>query len=199
MSTITHAHVNDNVLAGDAQERTAKEAADSLASQLLAEEPDRVDPTNGGAAGGGLLEAPPSADSRYNSVVKKLFTNTETYEITEKCLKWKWICRLDDKVVRPPWYRPPFFSSALLLTTTNGMTRHPPPPPHARARSIAIALVRSCARTLVKIWQHCDKKRNADGSWKQTGHTGALSKYIRTKHEASVVGAVVVVCDHIHD
>ena len=75
------------MLAGGAQERTAKEAADSLASQLLAEEPDRVDPSNGGTGGGGLLEAPAAADLRYASVVKKLFTNTETYEITEKCLK----------------------------------------------------------------------------------------------------------------
>jgi len=83
-------------------QRTTKEAADSLASQLLADEPERVDPSNGGAGGGGLLEAPASADSRYNSVVKKLLVNTETYEIREKCLKWKWICRLDDKVVRPP-------------------------------------------------------------------------------------------------
>ena len=92
------------MLASDAQERTAKEAADSLASQLLADEPERVDPSNGGAGGGGLLEAPASADSRHNSVVKKLLVNTETYEMTEKCLKWKWICRLDDKVVRPPCY-----------------------------------------------------------------------------------------------
>ena len=125
-----------------------KEAADSLASQLLADEPEAA---NGDAGGGGdgLLEAPASADSRYASVVKKLFTNTETFEITEKCLKWKWICRLDDKVVRPPWYRPPLFSSALLLTTTNALTR-PPSPRSPRARSIAIALVRSCARALVR-------------------------------------------------
>mgnify|MGYP000703885641 CR=1 FL=1 len=96
---MTHAHVNDNVLAcwwRTGSHREGK-AADSLASQLLADEPEAA---NGDAGGGGdgLLEAPASADSRYASVVKKLFTNTETFEITEKCLKWKWICRLDDKV-----------------------------------------------------------------------------------------------------
>ena len=32
---------------------------------------------------------------------------------------------------------------------------------------------------LAHIWKHCDKKRNSGGSWKQTGFTGALSKYIR--------------------
>ena len=47
--------------------------------------------------------------------------------------------------------------------------------------------MRPCARALVKIWQHCDKKQNADGLWKQTGHTGALSSYIRTKHEVLAV------------
>ena len=95
-----------------------KEAADSLASQLLADEPEAANGDAGGGGGGdGLLEAPASADSRYASVVKKLFTNTETFEITEKCLKWKWICRLDDKVVRPPWYRPPLFSSVLCLVS----------------------------------------------------------------------------------
>ena len=138
------------LLAGGAQDRTVKEAADSLASQLLADEPEAANGDAGGGGGGdGLLEAPASADSRYASVVKKLFTNTETFEITEKCLKWKWICRLDDKVVRPPWYRPPLFSSALLLTTTNALTR-PLSPRSPRARSIAIALVRSCARALVR-------------------------------------------------
>ena len=76
---------------------------------LLADAPEQVDPSNDVAGGGGLLEARASADSRYNSVVKKLFVNTETYEITEKCLKWKWICRLDDKMVRLPCYRPPCY------------------------------------------------------------------------------------------
>ena len=94
------------MLASDAQERTIKQAADDLASQLLADAPEQVDPSNGGADGGGLLEAPASADSRYNSVVKKLFVNTEVFELTDKCLKWKWICRLDGKVARPPCYRP---------------------------------------------------------------------------------------------
>ena len=91
----------------DAQERMTKQAAGALASQLLADSPDQIDPSNGGAGGGGFLEAPASADSRYNSAVKKLFVNTEIFELTDKCFKWKWISRLDDKVVRPPCYCPP--------------------------------------------------------------------------------------------
>ena len=47
-----------------------------------------------------MMGPPVSADSRYASVVKKLFENTQTFSETEKGLKWKWICRLDGKEVR---------------------------------------------------------------------------------------------------
>ena len=87
MSTITLMITMLTTMCRDAQERTTKQAADALASQLLADAPDQVHPSNGGAGGRGLIEAQASADSRYNSAVKNMFVNTEIFELTDKCLK----------------------------------------------------------------------------------------------------------------